>query len=103
MLFEIFMITLSAFAVYGLYCIGELILVFMARRHSPKSVTIMLYQKDMETYSKIRYLQNNVFNNEIILLTDDTLQKNIYTDFILSDKRHLLSELQNLLFTKTDG
>lgn len=103
MLFEIFMITLSAFAVYGLYCIGELILVFMGRRHSPKSVTIMLYQKDMETYSKIRYLQNNVFNNEIILLTDDTLQKNVYTDFILSDNRHLLSELQNLLFTKTDG
>ena len=71
MIADVYMIILTAFALFGAYSFAEQIIILFRRRNSPKSVTVMKYEKDMNLYHTINHLHNSLFNNEILLLSDN--------------------------------
>ena len=71
MIADVYMIFITAFALFGLYSFAEQLIVLFRRRNSPKSVTVMKYEKDMNLYHTINHLHNSLFNNEILLLSDN--------------------------------
>ena len=100
MLFDIYIIILTSFAILGLYTFVELILAAVYIRKMPKSVTVMAYSQDEATAKKVYALQNNVFNNKIVLVDDDEIKVNSYadTDKILTGE--ISQYITDVLFTK---
>ena len=100
MFFDVFMIVISAFAVFGLYSLVEMLSLYISARHSPRSVTIMLYNEDADTYGKIKFLQNNMYNNTIFLLSTDEKIHSRYYDCTLVNLCEIKVKTEKELFTK---
>ena len=47
MISDVYMIILTAFALFGAYSLAEQLIVICRRHNSPKSVTVMKYEKDL--------------------------------------------------------
>ena len=71
MISDVYMIILTAFALFGAYSFAEQLIVICRRHNSPKSVTVMKYEKDLNLYHAINHMHNKLFNNEIILISDN--------------------------------
>ncbi|MEG1782335.1 MAG: hypothetical protein RR253_03695 [Oscillospiraceae bacterium] len=100
MLFDIYMIILTSFAILGLYTFLDMLGTAMQQQKMPRSVTVMAYSQDSGVLKKVYYLQNNVFNNKIVLIDNDELKINSYadTDKILTSE--ISQYITDVLFTK---
>lgn len=99
MVFDICMIILTAFAVFGGYCLVEMTVQIIDGRDSPPSVTIMSYSEDDNTYKKARFISENIFNNKILFITDNS-ENNIYADSSKIEICEISDTVTNVLFTK---
>ena len=71
MISDVYMIILTAFALFGAYSLAEQLIVICKRHNSPKSVTVMKYEKDLNLYHAINHMHNEIFNNEVLLISDN--------------------------------
>ena len=98
MLSDIYMIILTAFAVFGLFCIAEEIITAIRLSDAPKSVTVLLYDRHFDTYNTVQYIHNTLYNNEIIMLSEDSNDICPLATTVTPDELH--KYITNALFTK---
>lgn len=67
---DIYIIFLTAFAVFGLYSVFVMLVELYDSHNSPPSVTFIPYSTDEKTLSKIMSLSNHIPNNTIVFITD---------------------------------
>lgn len=101
MTFDVCMIVLTAFAVFGGYCLAEMIFDALEEACSPPSVTFMIYGDDDHTYKKVRQMYNNIPNNTIVFLESDG-KENIYPDSVCCAVCEISDIVTNVLFTKNN-
>ena len=99
MLFDIYMIFLTSFAIFGIYCAIDMLKVVFYHNKMPKSITILKYNDEKYTKIKVDLLQDTINNNDILLIGSDEM--NIYPDTKLMSKDDLLLYIKNEMFTKT--
>ena len=63
MLFDVYLIVLTGFAVLGIYCFFEAVLNIFAFRKMPLSVMIIKNDTDEYTMKKIKFAEQNIPNN----------------------------------------
>ncbi len=97
---DIYIIVLTAFAVFGIYSFIEIIVTLYDSCNSPASVVIMRYSDREKTCSKIHYIDNAVYNNRIILVTDEDIQHNIYPGCTVCRECEISRAVAQRLFTK---
>lgn len=71
MLHDVCFIFITAFAFFGLYCFIDAFIMSARNLHSPCTITIMRYTGEKDMYNAISYIHNTLYNNEIILVTED--------------------------------
>ncbi|MEG1801633.1 MAG: hypothetical protein RR273_06605, partial [Oscillospiraceae bacterium] len=98
MLFDIYMILLTGFAVFGVYCFVDMLYTLFYMKKVPKTVTFLNYSIDPFTQRKIRLMQNSVGNNDIVFISEN--MENIYDDTKISKKADIMQYIDNGLFTK---
>ncbi|MEG0019687.1 MAG: hypothetical protein RSA20_07740 [Oscillospiraceae bacterium] len=98
MLFDIYMILLTSFAVFGVYCFLDMLYSLFYLKRVPKTVTFLNYSIDPFTQRKIRLMQNSVGNNDIVFISEN--MENIYDDTKISKKADIMQYIDNGLFTK---
>lgn len=98
MLSDVYMIVLTSFAVFGLFCLMEWLVMSVRFSQAPKSVTVMVADKSFSTYDTIRYIHNTLYNNEIIVVCE-TEQSTFPLATAVSEKE-LHRYITNALFTK---
>jgi len=64
---DILFIVITAFALFGLYCLAETISDTAYASKFPPSVIIVNNSSDEATFKKIKYVQENIPNNHIIV------------------------------------
>lgn len=67
MAMNIYMIFMSAFALFGIYCFVEFIAEIFAVSKFPPSVVIMKNISDEKSFQKIKYIQENLPNSYTVL------------------------------------
>ena len=85
---DILFIITTAFALFGVYCFAEVISNWIASCKFPPSVTIMDNRSDAEVYRKIKYIEENLPNNHIVLYpidNRDNTENNISFEEYLKD------------------
>lgn len=97
MLFDIYMILITSFAVFGVYCFIDMLYTVCYLRKMPKSITILNYSSDKYTKRKVRFVQNTVANNELIFLSKDS--KNIYENTVITPIDDIVKYIKGSLFT----
>lgn len=70
---DILFIVTTAFAFFGIYCFAETIAEFFAVSKFPPSVTVVLTENEDLAYRKIKYIEQNIPNNHIVLYNDDNI------------------------------
>ena len=100
MFFDIYMIILTSFAVFGLYTFFDMVVTAFHLRKTPTSVTVMVYSQDRDTGKKVNYLQNNIYNSKIVLIDEGIGRVNIYTDTDKINPEEISAYINNVLFTK---
>ena len=97
MISEVYMIFITALAVFGLYCIAENILIHINCRNSPKTVVLVVYDETKDVYGTVDYLHNNIFNCHIMIVAE---KENIcpLADCVTAEDLH--QYITNDLFTK---
>ena len=98
MLFDIYMIFLTAFAVFGLFCLIEQIVMAIKYSSAPKTITLIRYDAAFSTYDTIRYIHNTLYNNEIVVLSDNPDNICPMATTVTIDGLH--KYITNALFTK---
>lgn len=98
MLSDIYMIILTAFAVFGLFCISEEIITAIRLSNAPKSITVLLYDRHFDTYNTVQYIHNTLHNNEIIMLSESSNDICPLAATVTPDELH--KYITNALFTK---
>lgn len=101
MLFDVYMIVITAFALFGMFCLAEQIIMAIKYGDSPKSVTILRYDASYKTYDTIRFIHNSLYNNEIVVLSDNSAHKCPMATTI--SQGELSQYITNALFTKPDN
>ena len=66
MAYDIYIIILTAFGMFGIYCFIETLLTFFDLAKMPPSVMIMRNETDENTLKKVDFVQQNVPNNHIV-------------------------------------
>lgn len=99
---DIYIIILTAFAVFGLYSLIELIISLCAEGDLPPSVVVMKYSNDEKTYTKRRYINNTVHNNSIIMITDEDVQTDIFPGCTVCKECEISRAVAQRLFTKKE-
>ena len=66
-MYTVYMIFLTGFALFGLYCFVDTLLSIIDYSKQPPTVTIFLNTQDYRTFKKIKYVENCVPNNYNIL------------------------------------
>ncbi len=95
MLYHLFNIIYASFAVFGLYCMFEMLLDYFVLLNSPKSITIFSLNKKEQSKKTVRYLKNNLSNNDIIFIAKHKENK----EFKLENEENLNEILIKALFT----
>ena len=98
MLFDIYMIILTAFAIFGFYCLAEQFIMAAKYSQAPKTVTILKYDGAISTYDTVQFLHNSLYNNEIVVLSDNPSHSCPYAATI--SQGELSQYITNALFTK---
>ena len=68
---DILFIITTAFAFLGVYCLFETVAEMFSVSKFPPSVTVISTDNEDLAYRKIKYIEQNVPNNYIVLLNDD--------------------------------
>lgn len=97
MFFDIYMILITSFAVFGVYCFIDLIYTLLYLRNMPRSITILSYSIDSYTKHKIKLMQNTVAVNDIVFLADD--KENIYDNTQKMSRDEMIKYIEDSLFT----
>ena len=95
---DVYMIILTAFALLGLFCLIDGIIMSIRFSAAPRTVTVMLAEKSFSTYDTVQYIHNTLYNNEIIVISEGD-----YTDFPMAtvvQEKDLHRYITNALFTK---
>ena len=71
MLSDVYMIVVTSFAVFGMFCLAEQIAMAIKYADSPKTITLIKYDASCKTYDTIRFIHNSLYNNEIVVLSDN--------------------------------
>ena len=100
MTFDVCMIILTAFAIFGGYCLAEMVSDAVDGIHSPPSVTVMPYSEDDSTYKKVRRIYNNVPHNTVVFVGQE--DSSIYPDSISCSVCEISAVVTNVLFTKNN-
>ena len=98
MLYDIYMIILTSFALFGFFCMIEQVFMSVRFSKAPKSVTVLLADKSINTYDTLWYIHNVLYNNEIIVISETDC-----TDFPMAavvQEKDLHRYITNALFTK---
>lgn len=93
-----YMIFMTGFAVFGLYCFLEMIFSLITGLKSPGSVTVMRYSESAACYRKLRSVQSSVFNNEILFIGEN--DRNIYPGTFKRPADEAGSRLREILFKR---
>lgn len=88
---DIYMIFMSGFALFGLYCFAEAVLSILTLSEHPPTITIFLNSQDEMTFKKIKYVENYLPNNYNILYPFDETK----TD---EEQCHILNEFIKSVF-----
>lgn len=72
MFMDILFIVTTAFAMFGLYCFVEMVSDMFHCLKFPPTVTIIFDSEDIETYRKIKYIQQNIPNNYLFFYDTQT-------------------------------
>jgi len=99
---DIYIIILTAFAVFGLYSLIELIISLHVGDDLPPSAVVMKYSDDEKTYTKRRYINNTVNNNSIIMLADEDVSTDIMHGCIICKECEISRAVAQRLFTKKE-
>ena len=70
---DILFIITTAFAFFGIYCFAETVSEFFSVSKFPPSVTVVLTEKEDLAYRKIKYIEQNIPNNHIVLYNDNAV------------------------------
>lgn len=70
---DILFIITTAFAFFGIYCFAETVSEFFSVSKFPPSVTVVLTENEDLAYRKIKYIEQNIPNNHIVLYNDDAV------------------------------
>ena len=70
---DILFIITTAFAFFGIYCFAEIVSEIFSVSKFPPSVTVVLTENEDLAYRKIKYIEQNIPNNHIILYNDDNI------------------------------
>lgn len=103
MIFDLYMIVLTAFAVFGMYSAAEMVFVAIISAGTPPSVTVMLYDDSEPVYEKLKILHNSVPNNCILMVGEDTGDVKICEDIKVCRVCEISEYVTDVLFTKRDG
>ncbi len=99
---DIYIIILTAFAVFGLYSLIELIISLRAGDDLPPSAVVMKYSNDEKTYTKRRYINNTVHNNSIIMVADEDVRADIFPGCTVCKECEISRAVAQRLFTKNE-
>ena len=78
MRYDIYLIILTGFAVFGIYSFFETLLTFFTLKNMPTSVMVMKNDTDSRTMHKIKLAEQNIPNNYIVFYPFETEnEKNI--------------------------
>ena len=67
MVYDIGIIILTAFAMFGVYCLADTVLTLLSLRSMPPSVMILKNSNDFCTMKKIKFAEQNMPDNYIFL------------------------------------
>lgn len=95
---DIYMIILTSFALFGLFCLTEQIIMSVKFSKAPKSVTVILGNKSFSTYDTIQYIHNALYNNEIVILSEKAGEEYPLATTLTTEELH--TYITNALFTK---
>ena len=96
-MFDVYMIFITAFAVFGLYCLVESIVMYMCFRNSCETVTIIKYNGEYSTQNTIQYLNNTLYNNQVVVVSKEKI---IFPQADAVSEEDLHKYITNALFTK---
>lgn len=71
MLYDIYIIILTGFAVFGIYCFADTLLTFFTLAKMPPSVMLVKRSYDENTLKKIKFAEQNMPNNYTIFYPMD--------------------------------
>lgn len=71
MAYDIYIILLTGFAVLGLYCFIDTIICFFSLKDMPASVLIMKNDLNVKVLKKLKFAEQNIPNNYILLYPFD--------------------------------
>lgn len=95
MAYDVYIIILTAFGMFGIYCFIETLLTFFDLAKMPPSVMIMRNDADENTLKKIDFVQQNVPNNYIVFYPVETEEEGE------NPEQQLYSYLENVLGVKS--
>ena len=97
MIFDVYMIVITAFAVFGLFCLVENIAMHICYRNSCETVTIVKYSGEYSTQSTIQYLNYTLYNNQVVVVSGEKI---IFPQADTVPLEDLHKYITNALFTK---
>lgn len=71
-MYQIYLIFITGFGLFGLYCFVDTLLSIFSMSSFPPSITIMYNKQDDKTFKKIKYIEEAVPNNYNILYPFDS-------------------------------
>lgn len=96
-MFDVYMIFITAFAVFGLFCLVESIAMYICYRNSCETVTVIKYTEEYSTQNTIQYLNNTLYNNQVVVLSQEKI---IFPQADTVSVEELHKYITNALFTK---
>lgn len=98
MLSDVYMIIVTAFALFGFYCLAEQVITAIKYSDTPKTITIIKYDASYRTYDAIQYIHNTLYNNETVVISDNPDNKCPLATTVRPGE--LSQYITNALFTK---
>jgi len=94
MAYDIYIIILTGFAVFGMYCFIDTVFSLIGMRNMPASVLILKNDMGDRTFKKVKFAEQNIPNNYTVLYPYDKEKEaaeqlevlNLYIEQILGVK-----------------
>ncbi len=98
---DICIIILTAFAIFGGYCMAEMVSDYIDSKQRPPSVTVMVYRDDDYAYKKVKHIYENMYNNRIVFINPEN-KPVVYPDSAVVKDYDISQILEDVLFTKNN-
>ena len=97
MVFDVYMIFITAFALFGAFCLIESIVMGIKYGRCSETVTIIKYNNERAVLATVEYLHNTLYNNKIIIVSDNG-ERCLLAPTVTQEELH--KYITNDLFTK---